>query len=68
MNAELPSIHEWWPRLSIEAKHALREDPHHLTARVREEVAQLTGADVPEGASLSEEDRDFIRTQSEPVD
>ncbi|MCD1269824.1 hypothetical protein B5M43_013420 [Microbacterium sp. MEC084] len=68
MNAQHPSIHEWWPKLSIQTKEALRESAGDLTPEVREEISQLTGTDVPEGASLSEEDRDFIRTQSEPVD
>ncbi|MER7796575.1 hypothetical protein [Microbacterium sp. NPDC096154] len=68
MNAELPDIHEWYPRLSIEAKHTLRDSAGDLPADVRGEIAEITGADVPEGASLSEDDRDFIRTQSEQVD
>ncbi|GGH41857.1 hypothetical protein [Microbacterium album] len=69
MTAELPSIHEWWPRLSISTKHALREHPGDaLPSEAREEIAEITGRDVPEGATLSEEDRDFISTQSEQVD
>ena len=69
MTADLPSIHEWWPRLSIKTKHALRESPgDELPAEVREEIADITGSDVPEGASLSDDDRDFIATQTEQVD
>ncbi|WP_345752482.1 hypothetical protein [Microbacterium rhizophilus] len=67
MNADLPDIHEWYPRLSIDAKHALR-DSGELTEEVRAEIAEITGADVSAEASLSEDDRDFIRTQSEQVD
>lgn len=68
MNAELPDIHEWYPRLSIEAKHALRDSGGELPGTVRDEIADITGSDIPEGASLSDDDRDFIRTQSEQVD
>lgn len=68
MNAELPDIHEWYPRLSIGGKHALRESGGELSDDVRAEIAEITGSDVPSDASLSEEDRDFIRTQSEQVD
>ena len=68
MNAELPDIHEWYPRLSIDGKHALRDSGGELSGDVRAEIAEITGSDVPEGATLSEEDRDFIRTQSEQVD
>ncbi|WP_203136463.1 hypothetical protein [Microbacterium sp. JZ31] len=67
MNAGLPEIHEWYPRLSIGAKHALR-DSGTLTDEVRDEIAEITGADVPGDASLSDDDREFIRTQSEQVD
>ena len=68
MNAELPDIHEWYPRLSIDGKHALRESGGELSDEVRAEIADITGTDVPADASLSEDDRDFIRTQSEQVD
>jgi hypothetical protein len=68
MNAELPDIHEWYPRLSIEGKHALRDSGGDLTDDVRAEISEITGSDVPETATLSEDDRDFIRTQSEQVD
>ena len=67
MNAELPDIHEWYPRLSIKGKHALSEGGD-LSEEVRAEIAEITGTDVPDGATLSEDDREFIRTQSEQVD
>jgi hypothetical protein len=68
MNAEMPDIHEWYPRLSIDAKHALRDSGGEIPGAVREEIGGITGAEPPEGASLSDEDREFIRTQSEQVD
>lgn len=68
MNAELPDINEWYPRLSIAGKHALRDGGGQLPDDVRAEISDITGADLPADASLSEDDRDFIRTQSEQVD
>jgi len=62
-------IHEWWPRLSIDAKHRLQEDPGaELPDAVRAEIAEITGHDVPAGTRLTAEEADFIDTQREPVD
>lgn len=68
MSTRLPDIHEWWPRLSIDGKHVLRDGDGDIPDEVREEISRIAGEDVPEGATLSEDDRDFIRTQSEQVD
>ncbi|MBO3663408.1 hypothetical protein [Microbacterium stercoris] len=68
MNAELPAIHEWYPKLSMDAKHALQEETAAIPDEVRAEIGDIVGFAVPEGATLSEEDRDFIRTQGEQVD
>ncbi|WP_433673960.1 hypothetical protein [Microbacterium gorillae] len=62
-------IHEWWPKLSIQAKHALRAlDDEAIPAEVRDEIAEITGTAVPEGTRLTPADADFIRTQREIVD
>lgn len=68
MNAELPAIHEWYPRLSMDAKHALQDEVVIIPDDVRAEIGEIVGFEVPEGTTLSEGDRDFIRTQGEPVD
>jgi len=66
---QLPPIEEWWPRLSIEARHAVLE---HLAApldeRVAEEIARVIGRPIPEGASLSHVDIGYVETQQQPVD
>jgi hypothetical protein len=65
----LPPIHEWWPHLSINARHEVVESGSpHLTEKVREEIREITGAVVGMQEELSEEDLDFARTQSEAVD
>ncbi|MFF2493965.1 hypothetical protein [Agromyces sp. NPDC058064] len=65
--AARPSIEDWWPRLSIHAKHLLLAD---LEAPVHEDVAaeieRITGAHAPD--LLSHEERRFVLTQIEPVD
>ena len=65
----LPDIHQWWPHLTIDAKHAL-ETPSDgsVPSCVREEIRALPGTTVPEDARLSDADRDYIRTQGEAVD
>ncbi|MBW1640371.1 MULTISPECIES: hypothetical protein [Microbacterium] len=61
--------HRWWPTLSMEAKHRiLRDLDAPLSEEVRREIAESTGTDIPDGASLGPEDRQFIRTQGEQVD
>ncbi|GGD39172.1 hypothetical protein GCM10010915_19890 [Microbacterium faecale] len=66
MSAE---IHTWWPRLSVEAKHALREHPGAvIPAEVRVEIGEITGGTVEEGARLSDDEVQFIETQREQVD
>ena len=65
----LPDIHTWWPQLSIEAKHAIWETPNDvLPATVVEEIRTLTGYVARDGETLSDDDRQFIETQREPVD
>jgi hypothetical protein len=65
----LPPIHEWWPHLSIDARHEVVESGSpHLTEKVREEIREITGAVVGMQETLSDEDSDYARTQSEAVD
>lgn len=65
----LPPIHEWWPHLSIDARHEVKDSGSaHLTAKVREEIREITGAVVGMQETLSDEDLDYARTQSEAVD
>ncbi|MFS0852627.1 hypothetical protein [Microbacterium sp. 179-I 3D4 NHS] len=65
----LPPIHEWWPHLSVEARHEVIDDGSpHLGEKVREEIRQITGAVVGVQESLSAEDVEYARTQIEQVD
>ncbi|MGF3052565.1 hypothetical protein ACQUSY_01160 [Microbacterium sp. YY-03] len=65
----LPDIHTWWPQLSIEAKHAIWESPNEaVPASALEEIRTLTGYAATGDETLSDDDRQFIETQREPVD
>ena len=65
----MPNIHEWWPKLSIEAKHALKEtEGEPIPPIVRDEVRRVTGEALAAGATLSAEEIQFIDTQREQVD
>lgn len=65
----LPPIHEWWPRLSIEARHEMIDrGSRRLGESVREEIRTITGAVVGAQEELSEEDLEYARTQMEAVD
>lgn len=69
MADELPPINEWWPHLSIDTRNLLLEYPSApLVGTVRQEIANATGALIDDGATLSERDVQYIRTQTEPVD
>jgi hypothetical protein len=62
------SIERWWPHLSIEAKHAVLEDARRpLPPEVLNEIEAITGH-RPDRDRLDEHERDFVRTQGEPVD
>lgn len=65
----LPPIHDWWPHLSIEARHdVIGSGAPRLTENVRDEIREITGAVVGQQETLSDEDLDFARTQVEAVD
>ncbi len=68
-NQELPPIEEWWPLLAIPSKHALREHPGAIVPNpVLDDIARITGVRVLDGARLSQDDVQFIETQTDPVD
>lgn len=57
---------DWWPHLSIDAKHAILADPEGpLPDAVRREIEALGGETTER---LTNEDVQFIRTQIEAVD
>ena len=62
------SIERWWPDLSIESKHAVLEDVDGpLPEGVLDEIERLTGR-PHDRDRLDHDERDFVRTQTEPVD
>ena len=66
MSAE---IHTWWPRLSVRAKHALREHPGEvIPTEVRAEIEEITGHPESDGERLDDDEVRFIETQREQVD
>lgn len=70
MKSRLPPIERWLPALSIEAKHALQSNLDGLvTDVVLQEIEELLGCSLIRSEhSLTESERDFIRTQTEVVD
>jgi hypothetical protein len=71
----LPAAELWWPHLSIEARHALddylsdrsrRDEP--VPDIVRDEIARITEPDAVAEPYVTDEHREFISTQGEPVD
>ncbi|HEX6955009.1 MAG TPA: hypothetical protein VF156_09025 [Agromyces sp.] len=57
---------DWWPHLSIDAKHAILAGPEGpLADAVRREIEALGGEP---SERLTNEDVQFIRTQIEAVD
>jgi len=67
--SELPPIEDWWPELSIGARHAILEDLHApLDERVRAEIERLTGETIPPDATLSHHEVGFVEVQQQPVD
>ena len=66
----LPAIERWWPHLEIEFKHEILVDLEApLSSQTLAEVARLCGATIETGpATLSEREREYIRTQIEFVD
>ncbi len=64
-----PRIENWWPHLSIGARHRLLEHLDDTVApEVREEVGAITGSTIDAGWRLSSEELGFISVQQEGVD
>jgi len=67
--SQLPPIEEWWPALSIEARHLVLERlDQPLHERVLLEIERATGRRVPDGARLSRTEVGFVDVQQQPVD
>lgn len=67
--SELPPIEDWWPELTIGARHAILEDLHApLDEQVRTEIERITGQTVASTARLSHHEVGFVDVQQEPVD
>jgi hypothetical protein len=65
----LPGIQQWWPYLTMGARHRLLAQPREpLGTRVRDEIRRAIGAPLPEPAFLSEEDRSFLTSQHGEVE
>lgn len=76
---DLPPIEDWWPLLPIELKHRILRDLNApLSPVTLDGIRRIVSGDagdplqqVEQGYDiirLSSADRDFILTQSEPVD
>ncbi|WP_028278387.1 hypothetical protein [Arthrobacter sp. H5] len=65
---ESTQIEKWWPRVDIDAKQWLRENQGStkIPDHVRASIVDAGGS--AEGRPLTDDDWQFIRTQSEPVD
>ncbi|WOF22463.1 hypothetical protein N8K70_13850 [Microbacterium betulae] len=69
MSDALPPIHEWWPHLSIDTRNTLIEYPRApLVGGVLHEIVRVTGEEIADGTTLSDEDVQYIHTQIEAVD
>lgn len=66
----LPPIERWWPELSISAKHSIYRDPRgELSGSVLNEISGISGSDsLTAPRRLSDDQRDYIATQTEFVD
>ena len=66
----LPPIDRWWPHLDIDFKHEILADlDAPLTPKALAEVARLCDSTFKPGpATLSDPEKDYIRTQIEFVD
>lgn len=65
----LPPIESWWPHLTVGARHDVLRDPTSpLSTGVVGEVERIAAVILSPDERLSEADRQYIATQSEPVD
>ncbi|AMB59819.1 hypothetical protein [Microterricola viridarii] len=70
MNERIVVIERWWPQLSAEGKHEIQADLDAvLSAETVAQIAEITGLEIVEAEwVLTAAEKDFIRTQGEPVD
>ncbi|MEN0022954.1 hypothetical protein RAC69_07825 [Microbacterium sp. LS_15] len=61
----LPPIREWWNDLSDEARLAVFEHAPHVGEIAREEIRELTGAVVGMAETLTDDDLDYARSETE---
>ncbi|RZU67032.1 hypothetical protein EV379_3407 [Microterricola gilva] len=70
MAAEHIAIEHWWPQLIAASKHRIQRDlDAPLADEIVRQIEAIVGRDIDgEGWVLTEWEKDFIRTQGEPVD
>lgn len=57
----LPPIENWWPYLSVGARHEVRGAPDRdLSRHVRAEIERALGIRVPLRAHLTSDDQRFV--------
>lgn len=61
----LPPIRDWWPELSDEARLDVFEHAPHVGDAAREEIREITGAVVGMAETLTDEDLDYARSETE---
>ncbi|KQW05061.1 hypothetical protein ASC66_15420 [Leifsonia sp. Root4] len=70
MPAEHIAIERWWPQLIAASKHRIQGDLEApLPDEIVRQIEAIIGRDIEgDGWVLTEGEKDFIRTQGEPVD
>ena len=70
MAAEHIAIERWWPQLIAASKHRIQQDlDSPLPDEIVRQIEAIVGRDIGVDAwVLTAGEKDFIRTQGEPVD
>ncbi|PPL17615.1 hypothetical protein [Microterricola pindariensis] len=70
MSERIVAIERWWPLLDADGKHEIQSDlDAALGARTRAQIGEIIGQEIAEVEwLLTAAEKDFIRTQGEPVD
>ncbi len=75
MSERIVAIERWWPRLDAERKHEIQADlDAALSALTVAQIAEITAQEITAQQLaggvwlLTATEKDFIRTQGEPVD
>jgi hypothetical protein len=70
MAAEHIAIERWWPQLIAASKHEIQRDlDAPLPDEIVRQIEAIIGRDVDvDSWVLTENEKDFVRTQGEPVD